>query len=231
MARAAARRFVRAGYAVHLASRNLKELEKEAADVRLRYGAEVRVWRFEALDFAFHAAFYTQLEPRPDGVIAAFGLLGDQGEAQGDFGQVRAIIDTNYSGAVSILEVVAADFEARQSGFIVGISSVAGDRGRASNYLYGSAKAGFSAYLSGLRHRLFRSGVPVLTVKPGFVATKMTAGLELPKRLTAQPEAVAEAIYRGVVKRRNTVYVKRIWRLIMLIVVHLPEVVFKRSKL
>lgn len=132
---------------------------------------------------------------------------------------------------MSILETIAAEFERRRHGFIVGISSVAGDRGRQSNYLDGSAKAGLSAYLSGLRHRLFPAGVQVLTVKPGFVATKMTVGLDLPQKLTAQPEEVAERIYRGVSKNKNVVYVKPVWRVIMRIIMHLPQCVFKRTKL
>jgi len=113
----------------------------------------------------------------------------------------------------------------------VGISSVAGDRGRASNYVYGSAKAGFTAFLSGLRNRLARKGVHVVTVLPGFVATRMTQGLDLPPRLTATPEAVAIAIEAAVNRRRDVIYVKAIWWPIMLIIRHLPEPIFKRARI
>ncbi len=228
---AAARRFAKAGNNIYLASRNLRELEREAGHLELKHKVKCKVIYFDALDFKSHQKFYTELDPKPSGVILAFGLLGDQAEAQKDFTLAMTIIDTNYSGVVSILEVVAADFEKRKSGFIVGISSVAGDRGRQSNYIYGSAKAGFSVYLSGLRHRLYKSGVSVLTVKPGFVATKMTAGLDLPGRLTAKPEEVAERIFKAVKKRRHTIYIKPIWRVIMLFIIHLPEFIFKRTKL
>jgi short-subunit dehydrogenase len=141
------------------------------------------------------------------------------------------MIEAKFTGTVSILEKIAADFERRMSGFIVGISSVAGDRGRQSNYIYGSTKAALTAYLAGLRHRLSVTGVNVLTVKPGFVATKMTADLDLPEKLTAQPEQVADNIFSAVEKNKSTIYVKPIWRLIMLIITHIPNFVFHKTKL
>ncbi|MFP4169341.1 MAG: SDR family oxidoreductase [Desulfonatronovibrionaceae bacterium] len=231
MAKAAARSFARDGYNIYLASRDTQELDKEAAHLGLKYGIQASSLHFDALDTGSHPGFFAGLNPCPAGVVLAFGLLGDQQQAQSDFFLAQRIIDTNYTGAVSILEVVAAAFERKKSGFIVGISSVAGDRGRQSNYIYGSAKAGLSAYLSGLRHRLFRSGVSVTTVKPGFAATKMTAGLDLPERLTAQPSEVGDRIVTAVKKKKDTVYIKPVWRLIMCIIIHLPEFVFKRTKL
>ena len=113
----------------------------------------------------------------------------------------------------------------------MGISSVAGDRGRASNYLYGSAKAGFTAFLSGLRNRLAPKHVHVMTIKPGFVATRMTENMNLPPALTASPDDVADAIWNGFRKRRNVMYVKWIWYPIMLIIRHIPEMIFKTLKL
>lgn len=227
---ALARRFAREGANLHLASRNMDELEKEAGNLRVRYGVEANAIRFDAREFDTHPQFYSSLDPAPDGVVIAFGALGDQDQSQNDFKQARAVMETNYLGAVSILEIIAADFEKRGSGFIAGISSVAGDRGRATNYIYGSSKAGFTNYLSGLRQRLQNMNIPVLTVKPGFVATKMTAGLQLPKGLTAKPEAVAEAIFKAISRRRNTIYVKPVWQWIMAVITHLPEYVFKRIK-
>jgi len=226
-----ARRFAKEGWNVYLASRGMSNLLNAAADLRLRYEVEVKEVPFDATDFNTHSNFYAELQPKPSGVLVAFGYLGDQSEAQNRFSVARKIIESNYLGAVSVLEVIAEDFEMKGSGFIVGISSVAGDGGRASNYIYGSAKAGFSAYLSGLRHRLYKSGVHVMTVKPGFVSTKMTAGMDLPKRLLATPFEVAEIIYRGVQASRNTVYVKKVWRLIMLVITHLPEKIFKKTNL
>ena len=165
------------------------------------------------------------------GVVCAFGYLGDNEEAKSDFIEARKIMETNYIGCVSILNIIANDFEKRKRGFIIGISSVAGDRGRQSNYYYGSAKAGFTAYLSGLRNRLHRSGINVLTVKPGFVRTQMTEGMELPPLLTAHPEKTARDIYKSWKKGKMTLYTKWFWRHIMLIIKYIPETIFKRMSL
>ena len=116
-------------------------------------------------------------------------------------------------------------------GTIVGISSVAGDRGRQSNYIYGSAKAAFTAYLSGLRNDMYHKGVHVLTVKPGFVATRMTEHLDLPGPITAQPDEVADKIIKGIEKKKNIIYVRWMWRYIMLIITLIPEFIFKRLKM
>jgi short-subunit dehydrogenase len=222
MAVAIARRFAEAGWCLHLASRDTAALEREANHIALRFGVEAKGHHFDALDFNSHENFYKGLNPAPDGAIAAFGTM------QGDIPTLAA---TNYTGAANILEIVANEFEVRKQGFIVGISSVAGDRGRQSNYIYGSAKAGLTAYLSGLRQRLYASGISVLTVKPGFTATKMTAGMDLPARLTTTPDKIAEAVYRAVIKRKDVIYLKRIWRWIMFTIIHIPVVVFKRMKL
>jgi short-subunit dehydrogenase len=160
-----------------------------------------------------------------------FGYLGDQSKAETNWEEARRIIDTNYTGCVSILNVVAEAYAKKGAGTIVGISSVAGDRGRQSNYIYGSAKAGFTAYLSGLRNRLFKQKVNVITVKPGFVNTKMTAGLKLPPGLTAQPDQVAKRVGAAVSSGKSVVYVLPIWALVMLVIRCLPEFIFKRLKL
>jgi short-subunit dehydrogenase len=228
---AVAQRYASEGWSLYLASRDMESLEKEAANIRLRFDVDAVAFSFDVCDHSTHRGFYSSLSPKPDGVVTAFGYLGDQKTAQTSFEEAHRIVDVNYLGAISILEAVAKDFEERREGFIVGISSVAGDRGRASNYIYGSAKAAFTAYLSGLRHRLFVSGVHVLTVKPGFVKTKMTQGMDLPTRLLASPEAVAATIYKAVIRRKDTVYAKPVWRYIMAIIVHIPEFIFKKTKL
>lgn len=228
---ATSRRFAEEGWNIYLASRDTENLCNEALNLRLRYGVEATAFFFDATDYASHQDFYKALQPSPSGVIVAFGFLGDQQIAQSKFTIVREIIETNYLGAVSILEIIAEDFQVKKRGFIVGISSVAGDRGRASNYIYGSAKSAFSTYLAGLRHRLFSSGVHVLTVKPGFVATKMTANMELPQRLLATPFEVAEDIHIAVMKKRNTIYSMKIWRYLILIIKWIPDFAFNRSRL
>jgi short-subunit dehydrogenase len=157
--------------------------------------------------------------------------MNDNEKAVREWNESLLTINTNYTGAVSILNIIAEDYCGRLQGTIVGISSVAGNRGRQSNYIYGSAKSGFTAYLSGLRNKLYHQKVHVLTVLPGFVYTKMTEHLKLPKMLTARPEEVAGAVYQGVVKKTDIIYVKWFWRWIMLIITSVPEGIFKKKKL
>ena len=224
--------FAQKGFNIYLASRNLDDLEKAKKDLEVRYvEVSFKICSFDAIHFSSHKAFYENLEPKPVGVILSFGYMEEQEKAQESFDIVRKTIDTNYVGAISILEIIANDFEKKKNGFIIGISSVAGDRGRKSNYIYGSAKSGFSEYLSGLRNRLFSSGVQVITVKPGFVDTKMTRGLDLPKALLANSDDVAKDIYKAYTKKKDIIYTKKIWRLIMLIIRHIPEAIFKRLSL
>ena len=230
IARAIARKYAQNGYSLYLAARRPEAIRADAADLKNRYSAEAGCVKFDVTDFSSHREFYGSLDPKPDGVICVVGYMGEQESAQADFGEAKTIIETNYTGCVSILELVAAEMEDRKEGFIVGISSVAGDRGRAKNYLYGSAKAAFSAYLSGLRNRLHGAGVKVLTVKPGFVLTKMTQGLALPPALTADPREVADDIYRAQQKGKDIIYTKWFWRFIMWAIIHLPERLFKKMR-
>lgn len=228
---ALAAKFAREGYSISLAGRDLDRLNIIAADLHIRYASSVDFYRFDALDFNSHSRFYDELKVKPDIAVCVFGLLGDQTSAQRNWPECAMIIDSNFTGAVSILNVIANDFEARKFGTIVGISSVAGDRGRQSNYFYGSAKAGFTAYLSGLRNRLFKSGVHVLTVKPGFMKTRMIEGMTTPGPLTASPEKVADVVYSATVKRRNEIYVLWMWRYIMFVIRCIPEAIFKKLSL
>lgn len=232
MALATAKRFAQAGFNLYLASRNTTELEKTCQDIHIRFGVEAKALAFDARAFKSHQPFYQTIENRPSGVIVAFGSMHEQAEAEQNFALSKDMIETNYTGAVSIIEIIYQDFLKTGKGFIVGISSVAGDRGRQSNYIYGSSKAAFSTYLAGLTHRLHNSDIKVITVKPGFVATKMTAHLDLPEKLTAQPEEVANNIFKAVEKNKSqTIYVKPIWRLIMFIIKHLPNFIFHKTKM
>ena len=215
----------------YLAARNVKRLESFSKDLKIRLDVQAELLEFDAGLFDSHPDFYQQLNPKPDWVISFFGYLGDQSAAEQNWEESLRIINTNYVGMVSIFNLIAQDMESRGSGTIVGVSSVAGDRGRSGNYLYGSAKAGLTAYLSGLRNRLFKKGVHVMTVKPGFVYTQMTADLDLPKPITANPEQVAKAIITGIKRKKNVIYVLPIWRFIMLLIKNVPEFVFKKLKL
>lgn len=231
MAIAIAEKFGAEGYGVQLAARNVQRLQPLQSDLAIKYGTRVSVHEFDAADFGSHEKFFSELQPVPDVAVCVFGYLGDNEKAVGNWQEAEKIIHTNYTGAVSLLNIVARAFSARKSGVIVGISSVAGERGRQSNYIYGSAKAGFTAYLSGLRNRMYQHGVHVVSVQPGFVYTKMTEDLTLPAMLTATPEQVADAVYRAVVKKKDVVYVKWFWKWIMLGIKNVPEFMFKKLKL
>jgi decaprenylphospho-beta-D-erythro-pentofuranosid-2-ulose 2-reductase len=231
MAVAIARRFAAAGYAIQLAARNSGRLRPLQSDLSIRHDVACSIHEFDAAKPATHAAFLASLPQRPDITISVFGYLGDQVLAESDWTECERILQVNYIGAVSILNLVANEYAARGSGTIAGISSVAGERGRQSNYFYGSAKAGFTAYLSGLRNRLFHKQVHVLTVQPGFVYTKMTENMPLPGLLTATPDIVAGVVYQAILKKKNVVYVKWFWRWIMLVIKSIPEFLFKKLKL
>lgn len=229
--KALAVKYAQGNYEIYLAGRNSEKLDPLKSDIEIRYNTKVFTFQFDAENYHEHVPFVEALPALPDIVICVFGYLGKQDEAQGKWSEAEKIINTNYTGAVSALECFAARYEAQKSGTIVGISSVAGERGRQSNYFYGSSKAAFTAYLSGLRNRLYKSKVHVVTVKPGFIDTKMTAGMDLPGPLTASPEQVSNAIFKAVGKKKNTIYVLGIWRLIMYIIKTIPEPIFKRLKL
>jgi decaprenylphospho-beta-D-erythro-pentofuranosid-2-ulose 2-reductase len=231
MSVAIARKFAKEGYNLQLAARNAQRLQPMQSDLSIRHHASCDLVEFDALNFQSHASFFQNLSPKPDVVICVFGYLGENETARQDWTETEKIINSNYTGAVSILNIVGNYFLEQKKGTIVGISSVAGERGRQSNYIYGSAKAGFTAYLSGLRNRLFPAGVHVVTVQPGFVYTRMTENLKLPPMLTAKPEDVADSVYRAVKNKTNVVYVKWFWRWIMLIIKSVPEFMFKKLKL
>ena len=230
IARAAALAYAAHGWNVILAARDSARLLPDANDLQLRYNIAARVADLDVLDTASFTRFLDGLGMLPDTVLCAVGLLGDQTQSQADMDIADIVMRTNFNGPALLLGEIASRMETRGRGCIIGISSVAGDRGRATNYVYGAAKAGFTAFLSGLRNRLAASGVRVITVKPGFVATRMTAGMDLPPLLTARAEEVGTAIWQAEAKRREIVYVGLIWRLVMLVVTHLPERIFKRMK-
>lgn len=234
IARAVAGEYARRGHALYLAGRDAAEMERTAADLRLRHGVPVHAGEFDALDTASHAAFFRDvvdaLNGHVSGVVLAFGLLGEHARAVADYDHAADIIAVNYTGAVSVLTHATAHMAAAGGGFVLGLSSVAGDRGRQSNYIYGSAKGAFSLYLQGLRNRFAPEGIHVVTAKLGFVDTRMTFGLP-GMFLVASPAQVGAALVRAVERRRDVVYVPAFWRLIMLIIRAIPERVFKRLKL
>jgi short-subunit dehydrogenase len=234
IARGMAIEFARQGRDLILAARDGEELERIAEDVRVRTDRSVSTLVFDALDFDRHEeAAATCLQAYPQGlagVALCFGYMDEQDRAQRDMQCARRTIDVNYAGAVSLLERFAAHFEEQGAGFIAAVSSVAGDRGRQSNYIYGSAKAGLSAYLQGLRNRLHHAGATVTTIKPGFVDTSMTFGKE-GVFLAADPQKAGAVMARAALRGASVVYVPWFWRGIMLIIKGLPERVFRRMRM
>lgn len=229
--RAIAAEFARQGCDLALAARNMAQLEEDAQDLRLRHGVAVATHRLDVLDQAEACRLAETIAPLPDVAVCVVGLLGEQAVSAADAAAADVVLRSNFNGPAAVLAVLANRFAQRGSGTIVGISSVAGERGRASNYVYGAAKAGFTAFLSGLRNRLAGCGVHVVTVKPGFVATRMTEGMTLPARLTARPEEVGRAVFEAVAKRRDVIYVRPVWRLVMAVIRAIPEWKFKRMRI
>jgi short-subunit dehydrogenase len=229
--KAVAHTFAALGHPIQMAARNVDTLTADKTDLELRYNVRVTQHEFDALSTDTHGTFVANLPVLPRIAICAVGMMGQQDENERDIAAAVHVMRSNYEGPASILAVLANSFQERGSGTVVGISSVAGERGRATNYVYGSAKAGFTAFLSGLRNRLAKHGVHVVTVLPGFVATQMTEGMDPPARLTAQPVEVADAIARAVARKQNVVYVRPIWRFIMAIIRTIPEFVFKKMEI
>jgi decaprenylphospho-beta-D-erythro-pentofuranosid-2-ulose 2-reductase len=231
IAKAISKIYAKNGYDLYLAARNVYELESFAMDIKVKMNRKVELVELDILGFKTHQKFYENLQEKPVGVISAIGYLGNQENAQTDFKESEIIINTNFTGLVSLFNIIANDFEANREGFIIGISSVSGDRGRKSNFIYGASKAALSSYLSGLRNRLYPFGINVMTVIPGYVETKMTENLDLPKKLTSQPKDVAKDIYHAHQKGKNVIYTSWIWRWIMVVIKIIPESKFKKMSL
>jgi len=226
-------RYAEAGHAVYIAARDTAECARIAADIAVRHEVPTASGMFDAIDFDSHPAFIAAVEDQLGPIevaIVAFGEMGDQEVSQVNFSAAKKVIDINYTGAASLCEAIAARMEPRQRGAIVGITSVAGDRGRQSNYFYGSAKGAFTLYLGGLRNRLHASHVHVMTVRLGFVDTRMTFGMQTGIPI-ADPTDISERIAFHQAKGTNDVYLPRFWQGIMTIIRTIPEGIFKKLSL
>lgn len=232
--RALARACAADGRPLVVAGRDQSALERIAADCRIRFGVPARAERFDALDFDDHAPFAERamkgFGQGVDGVILCHGEMPDESSARRDPEIFRRAVDVNYTSAVSLLERAAEGLGERGRGFLCAVTSVAGDRGRPRNHLYGSTKAALSTYLSGLRVRMARCGVSVVDVRPGIVDTGLTWGLpDLPLR--ARPERIARDVLRGIARDRAVVYTPWFWRGVMWLIRWLPDRLFKRLDL
>ena len=228
---AIARKFALEGYDIQLAGRNLEEVESIKNDLQTRFDVNIKAYDFDTINYSEFLDFINKLKKLPDVVICTIGNMPPQNFCEENLDLRTNVFRTNFEGPANILSEIANLFEKRSYGTIVGISSVAGERGRASNYIYGSAKAGFTAFLSGLRNRLNKSNVNVITVLPGPVFTKMTKGLPLPKILTNTKENVADDIFKAVINKKDIVYTGKIWKLLIFIIKLIPEKIFKTKKI
>jgi short-subunit dehydrogenase len=231
IAEAVARRYAAEACRFFLVARNEGKLEQVAGDLLARGAAQVERFVLDANDLprlpAMIEAAWGALT-QVDLALVAHGTLPDQKRAEADVDYALREFRTNGESVIACLALLANRFERQGNGVIAVIGSVAGDRGRASNTLYGSAKAAVATYASGLRGRMFKVGVHVLTIKPGFVATPMTQGLPLPEKLLATADEVAVKIKKAVEKKKNIAYVPGFWWAIMFIIKSIPECVFKR---
>jgi len=228
--KALARRFAFEGHPVQLALRDPGRLKDYGAELASAHKVEVTQLAYEATDIDGADAFFAALSPRPRIVISVTGLLGEQAETENDPKRIAEIVAVNFTGPSVILEAAAKHLASDgEAATVIGISSVAGDRGRAKNYWYGAAKAGFSAVLSGLRQKYAGSNLKVITIKPGFIDTPMTAGMDLPGPLVASPEEVADRIFSAWQKGKSVVYGWK-WRLVMTIIRLLPEPIFMKTR-
>ncbi len=234
IATATARAFARRGDRLYLVGRDRDKLDQVAQDLTVRGAGAVQCAVWDLADTAAHPALIDEAVAALGGVdivLIAHGTLPDQAACEADFQVAVTELAINLTGTLSLLTHLANVMAAAGSGTLAVITSVAGDRGRQSNYLYGAAKGGVALFLQGLRNRLHGSGVQVLTIKPGFVDTPMTAHLPKGGPLWATPEQIATGIMKAIAKGRDVVYLPGFWRPIMWVIRLLPEALFKRMSL
>jgi decaprenylphospho-beta-D-erythro-pentofuranosid-2-ulose 2-reductase len=230
IAEATLRLFAERGARFYLVARSPEKLAAVAADLKTRGASAVATRVMDLDDTLGHAAMLAAAAENLgtiDMALLAHGVLGDQQQAEASYLAAEAILGTNFLAPVSLITWLANYFEASHQGTLAVISSVAGDRGRKSNYVYGASKGALTIFLDGVRNRIDRAGVHVLTIKPGFVATPMTAHLRQGP-LFAPPSKVAAGIFSAIEKRKDVVYVPAFWAIIMLIIRMIPRRIFKK---
>ncbi len=234
IAESVARIWASKGYKLFLVARNQDKLDATATDLKVRGAELVETHCLDVNQSDKHAACFEAAKHamgRIDGIFIAHGTLPDQKACEASYDDALAEIETNGLSVISLCTLAANHFEEQGSGDIAVISSVAGDRGRQSNYVYGAAKGMVSIFLQGLRNRLASKGVHVTTIKPGFVDTPMTAEFDKGGPLWASADQVAKGIVNAIDKKRNVVYLPFFWWVIMTIIKHIPEFIFKKLSL
>lgn len=233
IAEATLRLWAEKGASFVLVGRSEAKLTAVRDDLLTRGAAAATAFVTDLNETDSHPAMLAEAEKTLGGLdiaLLAHGILGDQAQAERSYAAAESILRTNFLSVVSLVTWLANYFEERKQGTIAVISSVAGDRGRKSNYVYGASKGALNVFLQGVRNRVDRAGVNVLTIKPGFVATPMTAHLA-PGALFAEPAQVAPLIAAAIAKRRDVIYTPGFWRWIMLVVRLIPEAIFKKLNL
>lgn len=227
IAKACAEIFASRHYRIFLAGRDVSELQRLSQDLQIRFQNQVDYDFFDINDLNSHDNFLKKVLAKLGnlyGVLMAVGLLGKEYST-------TEIITANFLGPVSMLEFCADYLSTQKKGFIIALSSVAGDRGRQSNYIYGASKSGLTTYLQGLRNRLHAYKVHVLTIKLGIIDTKMTFYANFPLLLAADPYKTGSKIVKALDKGKENVYIPKIWRIIMFVIRAIPEKIFKYLKL
>ena len=228
-----AKAYAEAGARLFLTARNPGKLASVADDLRVRGAAQVDTAVLDVGQISHHREVIDSAIATLGGLdvaLIAHGTLPDQAGCQQRVPDTVEALQVNFTATIALLTELANYFEGQRSGSIAVITSVAGDRGRQSNYVYGAAKGGVERFLQGLRNRLHPSGVAVLTIKPGFVATPMTAAMQQ-NALFASPRRVGRAIYRAIERRRDVIYIPWFWRPLMVVIRSIPERLFKRLHL
>jgi decaprenylphospho-beta-D-erythro-pentofuranosid-2-ulose 2-reductase len=228
-----AKLFARDGASLFLTGRSSDKLAAVADDLAVRGAAQVDVATLDVAQVAGHRGVIDAAVRTLGGLdvaLVAHGTLPDQERCQQSVEDTLEAMQVNFTATIGLLTLLANELEAQRHGCLAVITSVAGDRGRPSNYVYGAAKGGVGTFLQGLRARLFRSNVAVVTIKPGFVDTPMTAGVRK-NPLFADPARVGREVYRAIIRRPDVVYLPWFWRPIMAVITALPENVFKRLQL
>jgi decaprenylphospho-beta-D-erythro-pentofuranosid-2-ulose 2-reductase len=234
IATACARAWANENASFFLVARNPDNLAQTAADLLARGADASHAYELDVTDIDAHPAMLAACLDalgRIDIALIAHGSLPDQAACEQDATLALTEFNLNATATIALLTRLATQFERQRSGTVAVITSVAGDRGRPSNYLYGSAKAAVSTFCEGLRGRLFKAGAHLIDIRPGFVATPMTHGLALPAALVAQPNAVAKRILAGIERQTDVLYAPAFWALIMWIIRLIPGALFKRMSL
>lgn len=220
--------FANYGYSLDLAARRIDELDRIASDLRIRYNIEVKNYKLDIENMINVDEFIENYKYVPDVVVFAIGYLGNQQLAEIDWNEAKRIIDINYTSQIPLLNNFANLMAKSKHGTIIGISSIAGERGRKANYFYGSAKSALTQYLSGLRQKLSDTKVRVLTVKPGFIRTKMTSHLAVPSIFEGNARDVAKKIFEAYKKNQPVLITPSIYKVLNTIIKFIPEGIFKK---